>query len=125
MHDLRHPQRGAGIAGQVIEDSDLRSEILRQFVGVGDLQDEAATRRLQPEVLVDGTGQFVGYRGEPPVTPRQFLRLVCGQSGNDRASPLRVRNLPSLPPSGGSGKLRRFRGRVNLGAPRLQHRRLS
>ena len=124
-NNFRHPQRDVGSSRQVLEHPDLRIEILRQFAGIGNLQNEAPTRGIQPEILIDRAGQLVRDRVEAPVTLRQLLRLFGCDSGNDRASPVSVRNLTSLPPSSGSGKLRRRRGRVNLGAPRHQHRRLS
>ena len=87
----------------MLEGPDLRIEILRQFAGIGDLQNEALLRGLQPEVLIDRTGQLVRDRDDPPVTFCQLLRLLGCESGNDRASPVRVRNLTSLPPSADSG----------------------
>jgi len=47
----------------MLEGPDLRIEILRELAGIGNLEDEALSRRVQPEILVDGTGQFVRYRG--------------------------------------------------------------
>ena len=122
---FRYVQRHVGRARQVLEGPDLRIEILRQFGGIGDLQNEALSRGIQPETLIDRAGQLMRDRVEAPVTLRQILRLLGCDSGNDRASPVSARNLTSLPPSSGSGKLRSRRGRVNLGAQRHQHRRLS
>jgi len=122
---FRHGQRKAGSARQMLQGPDLRIEILGQFGGIGDLQNEALLQGIQPKVLIDRAGQLMRHSVEAPVTLRQLLRLIGCESGNDRASPVSVRNLTSMPPSSGSGKLRRRRGRVNLGAPRHQHRRLS
>jgi hypothetical protein len=77
-NDFRNPQDRAWSIRQVLECPDLSVEILGQLAGIGDLQDEAACIRFQPEILIDGTGQLMGRSAKPPVTPRQLLRLVSG-----------------------------------------------